>query len=314
MVKKINEAFCVKTGKIMSINDITRYSNYSEIQNHLYCTTTDCTAKLNFAFSKKGNYLRTFRLQNHLPTCVNAFDRESGSATIIYAGTVSGRMSEKESRNKLKYAFDKFLKNDDNSDDDVIKKTPTKRRVVQTVDPKLKKRTPVTKVLLDENSNTENTYDLETLKSIYGKISVEKYSAKELNQIINSDTNKKLNLTTYASSMRKLKNTYEIILEHKNRKGVLVLTESFLKNNSDVQFEEYLDNLMVYLNTDSDHRFPVVLFSLCRLRTFSEDEELIFYLTEFDYFGGLTVLNNKPQLLSLPLFNLSYTKGNFNKN
>ncbi|MER2132380.1 MAG: hypothetical protein ABS896_08175 [Carnobacterium inhibens] len=222
-------------------------------------------------------------------------------------------MSEKDSRSRLKYAFNKFFKNDDNPDGDVTKKNPNKNKVVQTVDPKKKKRTSVTKVILDENSNTENIPDLETLRSMYGNISVEKYSAKELNQIISSDTHKKINLTTYVSSMRKLKNTYEIVLEHKNRKGVLVLTESFLKNTSDVQFEEYLDNLMSYLNTESDNRFPIVLFSLCRLRTYSEDEDLIFYLTEFDYFGNLVVLNNKPQLLTLPIFNLFYTKGNFNK-
>lgn len=309
MVKKINTAFCNKLGTEMSVNEVSEYGNYPEIQNHLFCTTTDCPAKLTFVFSTTGNHFRTHRLDDHLPTCIYAFDRENSGSTIIYSAIIQGRMSEKDKDNKLKYAFSKFFKN---TDDD---ETPTTndnkgKNVVKIVNPNKRKTTTVTKVILEENTNATDIPDTETLRNTYGNISIEKHSTKELNQIISSDMHKKINLTTYATGMKRLKNSYEITLEHNDRKGILVLTESFLKSTTDIQSEEYLTNLMSYLNTASDERFQVLLFSLCELRSYNENEDLIFYMHDFNSLK-LTILNNKPQLLSLPIFNLLYTKGNF---
>lgn len=94
--------------------NLTRDKYYEYYRGYLFCTESECKAKLSFV-ERKGNikFFRTFPSTPHKNGCLNEVIYEDGIEETQLKHLVSKiNLSNKHIINKLESAFDKFRKND----------------------------------------------------------------------------------------------------------------------------------------------------------------------------------------------------------
>lgn len=104
----IYEAYYMGNNKkeLIDINNINAADYNNKYKGHLYCTTTNCTAKLSYVFrDNNSDHFRTWRESPHIETCLYYFEKTRSREGRRTEGQVIGLASDERIIRSLREAF-----------------------------------------------------------------------------------------------------------------------------------------------------------------------------------------------------------------
>ncbi|MCS0823927.1 hypothetical protein NX029_08085 [Cytobacillus firmus] len=92
--------------ELIDINILNPITYSKKYKGNLYCTTTNCTAKLSFV-SRNGfsNHFRTWRESPHIETCLYYFEKTKSGEGRRTEGHVTGSVGDERIKRSLREAF-----------------------------------------------------------------------------------------------------------------------------------------------------------------------------------------------------------------
>jgi len=92
--------------ELININNLNPVTYNEKYKGNLYCTITNCTAKLSFV-SRNGisNHFRTWRESPHIETCLYYFEKTKSREGRRTEGRVTGYASDERIKKSLREAF-----------------------------------------------------------------------------------------------------------------------------------------------------------------------------------------------------------------
>jgi hypothetical protein len=92
--------------KELNTSDIDIKLYNTKLKGNLYCTTSNCKARLVFVKgNKKSSYFKTHPFENHSSDCIYRFDRVAGRTGISTEQTINVTLSKERKSRALKEAF-----------------------------------------------------------------------------------------------------------------------------------------------------------------------------------------------------------------
>ncbi|MBM5605260.1 hypothetical protein [Listeria seeligeri] len=99
---KIKEALISKTNEIMSIKQISELDSSDERLQFLFCPNSRCSARLLFVpKGKNEEHLKTYKLNNHIDSCENFFERKTLLERMRYRNENAVPISEEKIKEKI---------------------------------------------------------------------------------------------------------------------------------------------------------------------------------------------------------------------
>ncbi|PAD25237.1 hypothetical protein CHH62_13190 [Niallia circulans] len=92
--------------ELVDINNITVDDYNNKYKGHLFCTTTNCTAKLSYVTrDNNANHFRTWRESPHIESCIYFFEKTKSREGRRTEGEVTGTASDERIKRSLREAF-----------------------------------------------------------------------------------------------------------------------------------------------------------------------------------------------------------------
>ncbi len=292
---KFEEALLLteKENVIISLEDISRRRDLSEILHSFYCPDENCDARLTYNRRTKGAYLSKHKSATHSSECLLFSEEIKRQKEMAEYHEVKGRLSEGGLKRRKRISSQMFRN---------YLNPPEKAEGK----PKRKKPTPRTKVDKDtvQQITTKVVYDSESdvvKKEGEEKVREPRFYQIYLHQLSDTDSWKNITTGAYINEVKlgTLEKPYaEISGYFEGQKVIFVLPEAFFVNNkrglSVQQLLGYLNALSGYVEKN-----PKILLidTLCQSEEIQLDN-LFLYIPEPDFMGFLTVTGNTFSTLS----------------
>lgn len=292
---KFEEALLLteKENVIISLEEISRRRDLSEILQSFYCPDENCDARLTYNRRTKGAYLSKHKSATHSSECLLFSEEIKRQKEMAEYHEVKGRLSEGGLKRRKRISSQMF-RNYLNSPE----KTESK--------PKRKKPTPRTKVDEDtvQQITTKVVYDSESevvKKEGEEKVREPRFYQIYLHQLSETDSWKNITTGAYINGVKlgTLEKPYaEISGYFEGQKAIFVLPEAFFVNNkrglSVQQLLGYLNALSDYVEKNPE---SILIDTLCQSEEIQLDN-LFLYIPEPDFMGFLTVAGSTFSTLS----------------
>jgi hypothetical protein len=108
MPVSITSALYKKDGEVreLRVSEIDSESYNKYYKGHLFCTTPNCEARLEFVYStSRPSYFRTWKHDNHIDNCIYQFERIEGRIGINTQSIIDVEISHERKRRALKEAY-----------------------------------------------------------------------------------------------------------------------------------------------------------------------------------------------------------------
>jgi hypothetical protein len=148
LYKKDGEARELRVSEI----DSESYNKY--YKGHLFCTTPNCEARLEFVYStSKPSYFRTWKHDNHIENCIYQFERVEGRDGINTQYTIDVEISPERKRKALKEAYRLSQMTEEELEQRREKRNPNRKKP-KTVG---KKQKEALNIVLNKNDNESSS-------------------------------------------------------------------------------------------------------------------------------------------------------------
>lgn len=282
---KFEEALLLteKEKVIISLEEISRRRDLSEILHSFYCPDENCNARLTYNRRTRGAYLSKHKSATHSSECLLFSEEIKRQKEMAEYEEVKGRVSEgglKRRKRDTSQMIRNFL-----NPPEKIEKKPKKRRP-----------TPRTKVDEDtvQQITTKVIYDSDSdviKKEGEGKVREPSFYKIYLHQLSKTDNWKNITTCAYIDnvSVGTLEKPYaEISGYFEDQKVVFVLPEAFFVSNkralSIQQLLEHLKALKGYIKNNSGN---LLIGTLCQSKEIQLDN-LLLYIPEPDFMKFVT--------------------------
>ncbi|MGG0776925.1 hypothetical protein ABE060_17085 [Bacillus rugosus] len=96
-----------KEKALISLDDINTEDYLQKYREKLFCTTTNCKAKLSYV-NRPGNrsHFRTWRESQHSESCIHFFEKKGGRIGVKQSGVQTGSVSTDQMRRSVREAFE----------------------------------------------------------------------------------------------------------------------------------------------------------------------------------------------------------------
>lgn len=292
---KFEEALLLteKENVVISLEEISRRGDLSEILQSFYCPDENCDARLTYNRRTRGAYLSKHKSATHSSECLLFSEEIKRQKEMTEYHEVKGRLSEggiKRRKRGSSQALRDFLNPPEKSE-----RKPKRRRATarKKVDETTIQQT-ATKVIYDSDSEIVK-------KDGEEKVREPRFYQIYLHQL--SDTDSWKNITTgayiYKVKVGTLEKPYaEISGYFEGQKAIFVLPEAFFVNNkrglSIQQLLGYLNALKGYVEKNPE---VLLIDTLCQSEEIQLDN-LFLYIPEPDFMGFLTVTGSTFSTLS----------------
>lgn len=282
---KFEEALLLteKENVIISLEDISRRRDLSEILHSFYCPDENCDARLTYNRRTKGAYLSKHKSAIHSAECLLFSEEIKRQKEMAEYEEVKGRISEGGLKRR-KRVTSQMIKNFLNPPEKTERRTKRKRPTPRTKVDEDTVQQVTTKVIYDSDSDVIK-------KEGEGKVREPSFYQIYLHQL--SETDSWRNITTGAYidkvSVGTLEKPYaEISGYFEEQKVIFVLPEAFFVSNerslSIQQLLEHLKALKEYIENNSDN---LLIGTLCQSKEI-ELNNLLLYIPEPDFMEFVT--------------------------
>ncbi|OAT74640.1 hypothetical protein [Parageobacillus thermoglucosidasius] len=152
MPVSITSALYKKDGEVreLRVSEIDSESYNKYYKGHLFCTTPNCEARLEFVYStSRPSYFRTWKHDNHIDNCIYQFERIEGRIGINTQSIIDVEISHERKRRALKEAY-RLSKMTEEELEQRRKKRNLNRKKTKTVG---KKKREALNIVLNKNNN-----------------------------------------------------------------------------------------------------------------------------------------------------------------
>lgn len=269
--------------RFVEVERIPHQNNYDDFVKHLFCPDENCDAKLIYARTRVGGYLKKQKGIEHNENCAYAYDKirvVSETDYIEINGNLSGKGISRRNKNMSKRLRDYFNPPDETKVANSGKKKSTRSKK-DSDDSNSKDVKPGVRIKYDPNSVVSK----EEVEKNGLKIREPAFISVFIHQISERDSNKNLLTVGLIKDvvLNKEQSSATINVVFENVKATIYLPQAFFSNSirgvTKEQLFGYIDVLGEYIRTNPDSLY---ISTLCQTHKI-DIENIALYVYDPDF-------------------------------